>query len=248
MKMRSLVVSLAVIGLASGASLTRAEELVKPIQPPKQINLGMVELGKKLAQDIIPELDAATEPPTSTAGSEAGICVTADQYREWVSPDESERIEARWGEPPSPDDVRKRDDKRLLADPIFNEPAPESEQAIVKAVLERHGATAVLQGHSHRIEEYRFRGVWYLTSAAVSGAWWAGDWVGSPPGYTLLRCRGRELTWQHHTFAWEPHLEPEDELERQKIAEWEVERAEQARRRDAERAGRPATAPAEVRS
>lgn len=51
MKMRSLVVSLAVIGLASGASLTRAEELVKPIQPPKQINLGMVELGKKLYFD-----------------------------------------------------------------------------------------------------------------------------------------------------------------------------------------------------
>ena len=39
--------------------------------------------------------------------------------------------------------MRKRDDKRLLADPIFNEPAPESEQAIVKAVLERHGAERI---------------------------------------------------------------------------------------------------------
>lgn len=53
------------------------------------------------------------------------------------------RIEARWGEPPSPDDVKKRDDKRLLADPIFTEPAPESEQAIVKAVLKRHGAEQI---------------------------------------------------------------------------------------------------------
>lgn len=53
------------------------------------------------------------------------------------------RIEARWGEPPSPEDVKKRDDKRLLADPIFNEPAPENEQAIVQAVLERHGAERI---------------------------------------------------------------------------------------------------------
>lgn len=53
------------------------------------------------------------------------------------------RIEARWGEPPSPEDVKKRDDKRLLADPIFNEPAPEKEQAIVQAVLERHGAERI---------------------------------------------------------------------------------------------------------
>ncbi len=36
-------------------------------------------------------LDAAT-------GANAdGVCVTADQYRAWVSPDERERIEARWG-------------------------------------------------------------------------------------------------------------------------------------------------------
>ncbi len=118
----------------------------------------------------------------------------------------------------------------------------------LRQVLERHGVTAVLQGHSHRIEEYRFRGVWYLTSAAVSGAWWAGDWVGDPPGYTVFRCRGRELTWEHRTFEWEPQLEPEDELERRKIAEWQAEKAEQARRRAAERAGRPATAPTEVRS
>jgi ATP-dependent RNA helicase DeaD len=49
------------------------------------------------------------------------------------------KIEARWGEPPSPEDVKKRDDKRLLADPILSEAALEAEEAIVKAVLEKHG-------------------------------------------------------------------------------------------------------------
>lgn len=51
MKVRTLVASLAIIGGVAGAGLASAEELAKPIQPPKQINLGMVELGKKLYFD-----------------------------------------------------------------------------------------------------------------------------------------------------------------------------------------------------
>jgi len=51
MKIRTLVASLAVIGTVAGAAVANAEELAKPIQPPKQINLGMVELGKKLYFD-----------------------------------------------------------------------------------------------------------------------------------------------------------------------------------------------------
>ena len=51
MKIRSLVASLMVMGAVAGASVAMAEELVKPIQPPKQINIGMVELGKKLYFD-----------------------------------------------------------------------------------------------------------------------------------------------------------------------------------------------------
>ncbi len=51
MKVRALVASLAIIGSAAGAGLAHAEDLAKPIQPPKQINLGMAELGKKLYFD-----------------------------------------------------------------------------------------------------------------------------------------------------------------------------------------------------
>jgi cytochrome c peroxidase len=51
MKIRTLVASLAVIGTIAGAAVANAEDLAKPIQPPKQINLGMVELGKKLYFD-----------------------------------------------------------------------------------------------------------------------------------------------------------------------------------------------------
>ncbi len=107
----------------------------------------------------------------------------------------------------------------------------------LRMVLERHKVKALLQGHSHTIEETRFNGVWYLTSAAASGSWWAGDWVGSPPGYTVFHCGADELTWEHVSFGWEPQLEPEDELERRKIAEKKAFDEEQRRLFERERAG-----------
>ncbi len=107
----------------------------------------------------------------------------------------------------------------------------------LRTILERHKVKALLQGHSHRIEEYRFNDVWYLTSAAASGAWWAGSWVGSAPGYTVFHCRGDQFSWTHHVFPWEPHLEPDDDLERKKIAEQKAFEQEQRRLLERERAG-----------
>ncbi len=107
----------------------------------------------------------------------------------------------------------------------------------LRIILERHKVKALLQGHSHNIEEMRYHGVWYLTSAAASGAWWAGDWVGSPPGYTVFRCDGDKLTWEHVEYPWEPQLEEADTLERKKTAELEAFRREQQRLLEKERAG-----------
>jgi 3',5'-cyclic-AMP phosphodiesterase len=111
--------------------------------------------------------------------------------------------------------------------------------AQLQAILERHGVKALLQGHTHRPEEYRWRGVWYLTSPAVSGAWWAGDFTGAGPGYTVFHCReDGELTWNMRDYAWEAQLEPEDDTERKRNAEVKAKRKEQLRLRDLERAGR----------
>ncbi len=107
----------------------------------------------------------------------------------------------------------------------------------LRTVLERHRVKALLQGHSHAIEEFRFNDVWYVTGAAVSGAWWAGSWTGSPPGYTVFHCRGDRLTRVHRTFPWEPRLDPDDDLERTKIEEQQAFEAEQERLRARERAG-----------
>ncbi len=77
-----------------------------------------------------------------------------------------------------------------------------------------------------------------VTSPAASGAWWAGSWTGSDPGYTIVKCDGDRATWTHESYPWLPHLDPQDTLERKKIAQQAAERAEQRRLRDLERAGR----------
>ncbi|MBX3728674.1 MAG: hypothetical protein KF858_05780, partial [Candidatus Sumerlaeia bacterium] len=114
----------------------------------------------------------------------------------------------------------------------------------LREVLERHRVTALLQGHSHQIEDFYYGGVHYITSPSVSAAWWGGNWRGFEPGYTILNAHadGR-LTWHRTTFPWEHQLEPEDTLERQRIAEREAFEAEQKRLREAERAAARGLAP-----
>jgi hypothetical protein len=110
----------------------------------------------------------------------------------------------------------------------------------LRQVLERHNVKLVLQGHSHRVEDTFWNGVWYVTSAAASGAWWAGSWTGAEPGYTIVRCEGDRVSWTHESYPWEARLDPQDTVERQRIAEQEAARAEQRRLRRLERTGRQA--------
>ena len=47
-------------------------------------------------------------------------------------------IQAKWGEPPSAEDIKRRDDQRLLADPVLQDPPSEAEHAIVSALMQEH--------------------------------------------------------------------------------------------------------------
>ncbi len=90
-------------------------------------------------------------------------------------------------------------------------------------ILERHGnVRALLQGHTHVNEDFKFNDIWYVTSQSVSAAWWGGNWIGFKPGYTVFDVDGGELTWHRREFEWEHHLEEEDDLERERIAEREA--------------------------
>jgi ATP-dependent RNA helicase DeaD len=48
-------------------------------------------------------------------------------------------IQATWGEPPSVDDIKRRDDKRLLADPLLSDALQAPEREIVQSLLDEHG-------------------------------------------------------------------------------------------------------------
>ncbi|TKT74894.1 DEAD/DEAH box helicase [Aquamicrobium sp. LC103] len=52
-------------------------------------------------------------------------------------------IVADWTRPPTAEEIVQRDDERLLADPVFDEPPGEDEGDLVRALLERHGAERV---------------------------------------------------------------------------------------------------------
>ncbi len=95
-----------------------------------------------------------------------------------------------------------------------------SDNRELREILERHSVKVVLQGHSHQIEDFYYNGIWYITSQSVSAAWWGGNWRGFNPGYTVLQAgKNGKIAWQRYEFEWEHQLEPEDELERQRITE-----------------------------
>jgi cytochrome c peroxidase len=51
MKIRLITASIIALGFSSGIGFAQSNEPIQPIKPPSQINLGMVELGKKLYFD-----------------------------------------------------------------------------------------------------------------------------------------------------------------------------------------------------
>ena len=97
----------------------------------------------------------------------------------------------------------------------------------LRLILERHKVKALLQGHSHWAEDYRFHDVWYITSQGAGACWWAGEWLGAPPGFTVLKCQGNELSWERKSYHLDYQLEPEDNLERKLNAEHDAFLAEQ---------------------
>ncbi|MES1202866.1 MAG: DEAD/DEAH box helicase [Pseudomonadota bacterium] len=52
-------------------------------------------------------------------------------------------VEAKWGEPPSADDIRRRDDQRLLADPLLQTEPEAGEQGVVSSLLAQHDAAHI---------------------------------------------------------------------------------------------------------
>lgn len=77
---------------------------------------------------------------TGRAGRK-GVCtliVPYNQRRRTESLLQRAKIEAKWGKPPSIEDIARRDDERLLADSTLSEPVTETEQAFASKLLAAH--------------------------------------------------------------------------------------------------------------
>jgi 3',5'-cyclic AMP phosphodiesterase CpdA len=61
-------------------------------------------------------------------------------------------------------------------------------------ILERYSVMALLQGHTHIVEDVRHHGIQYLTGGAVCGAWWQGAQFGDPEGVTFVTVDNGNIT------------------------------------------------------
>ena len=53
------------------------------------------------------------------------------------------RIEVAWAKPPSADDIMRRDDERIMADPVLSETVTDTEAAFAKRILAGHSAERI---------------------------------------------------------------------------------------------------------
>lgn len=69
----------------------------------------------------------------------------------------------------------------------------------------------VLQGHLHAVEDIHYRDTHFITGGAVSGKWWEGPRDGFPEGFVVVKIKGKEFSWDYHTFGWEAEILNENE-------------------------------------
>ncbi|MCK4868116.1 MAG: DEAD/DEAH box helicase, partial [Alphaproteobacteria bacterium] len=56
---------------------------------------------------------------------------------------QSANVKAAWAKPPSADEIMRRDDERIIADPALSEPLKDDEKTFTRELLARHGAEQV---------------------------------------------------------------------------------------------------------
>ncbi|GAB4469777.1 MAG: hypothetical protein OHK0029_42450 [Armatimonadaceae bacterium] len=75
----------------------------------------------------------------------------------------------------------------------------------VMDLLHTRNLKAVLQGHTHVVEECRYRGASYITGGAVCGEWWKGKRLGiHPEGFTVCTVSGDTLSSRYVPYGWTP--------------------------------------------
>jgi 3',5'-cyclic AMP phosphodiesterase CpdA len=70
-------------------------------------------------------------------------------------------------------------------------------------LLAQHNVKAVLQGHTHVVENVEYLGTKYITAGAICGDWWKGPRLGvHPEGFSVCDVDGDRLTWEYLPYGW----------------------------------------------
>jgi 3',5'-cyclic AMP phosphodiesterase CpdA len=72
----------------------------------------------------------------------------------------------------------------------------------VLGLFKGHNLKLVLQGHLHYLEQMKVFGTDYITSGAVSAAWWEGPYLDTEEGFLLLKVKGEEISWEYVDYGW----------------------------------------------
>lgn len=73
----------------------------------------------------------------------------------------------------------------------------------VREVFKDYRVKAVLQGHTHVVEDCNYTGTRYITSGAVCGEWWKGPRLGvHPEGFAVFDVHGDRFDWQYVPYGW----------------------------------------------
>ena len=75
-------------------------------------------------------------------------------------------------------------------------------------MIQGRNVKAVLQGHTHVVEECIYLGTRYITGGAVCGDWWKGPRLGvHPEGFGVITVRGDDLSYRYQTYGWKVRKE-----------------------------------------
>ncbi len=70
-------------------------------------------------------------------------------------------------------------------------------------LLSPYNVKAVLQGHTHIVEDIDYNGTRYITSGAICGDWWKGARLGiHPEGFMVFDVDGDRLKSEYVTYGW----------------------------------------------
>jgi len=74
----------------------------------------------------------------------------------------------------------------------------------VQQLVQAHSnVRAVLQGHTHVVENCEYLGTRYLTGGAVCGEWWKGPRLGvHPEGFAVIDVDGDKFSWKYESYGW----------------------------------------------